>query len=49
LILTLGSSVSNIVVATLGNLVGGSLMVGAIYWFIYLRRTAGKRGVSSMP
>jgi formate/nitrite transporter len=30
----------NIVVATLGNLVGGSLMVGAVYWFVYLRKRA---------
>jgi formate/nitrite transporter FocA (FNT family) len=28
----------NVIVATLGNLVGGSLMVGAVYWFVYLRR-----------
>ena len=27
----------NIVVSTAGNLVGGSLMVGAVYWFVYLR------------
>jgi formate transporter len=36
--LTLGNAVHNIVMATLGNLVGGSLMVGAVYWFVYLRR-----------
>ena len=36
--LTLGASVHNIVVATIGNLIGGSLMVGAVYWFVYLRR-----------
>lgn len=30
----------NIAVATVGNLIGGSLMVGAVYWFIYLRRDA---------
>jgi formate transporter len=35
--LTLGGVVHNIVVATIGNLVGGSLMVGAVYWFVYLR------------
>lgn len=28
----------NIVVATIGNLIGGSLLVGAVYWFVYLRR-----------
>ena len=35
--LTLGGVAHNIVVATLGNLVGGSLMVGTVYWFVYLR------------
>jgi formate transporter len=35
--LTVGNAVHNIAVATVGNLVGGSLMVGAIYWFVYLR------------
>jgi len=33
-----GAALHNIVVATLGNLVGGSLMVGAVYWFVYLRK-----------
>lgn len=36
--LTLSGALHNIIVATMGNLVGGSLMVGAIYWFVYLRR-----------
>ena len=36
--LTVAGALHNIIVATLGNLVGGSLMVGAIYWFVYLRR-----------
>ena len=31
----------NLVPVTLGNIVGGALMVGAIYWFIYLRPRAG--------
>ena len=35
--LTLGGALHNIAVATLGNLIGGSLMVGAVYWFVYLR------------
>ena len=38
--LTAGRTLHNIVVATIGNLVGGSLMVGAVYWFVYLRRRA---------
>jgi formate/nitrite transporter len=36
-VLTIGSSIHNIAVATLGNLVGGSMMVGVVYWFVYLR------------
>jgi len=35
--LNAGGALHNIVVATIGNLVGGSLMVGAVYWFVYLR------------
>jgi formate/nitrite transporter len=35
--LTIGAAVHNIVVATIGNLIGGSLMVGGVYWFVYLR------------
>ena len=36
--LTMSNVVHNIAVATVGNLVGGSLMVGAVYWFVYLRQ-----------
>lgn len=36
--LNAGSAVHNIFVATIGNLVGGSLLVGVVYWFVYLRR-----------
>jgi formate transporter len=36
--LTLGAAAHNIAIATIGNLVGGSLMVGAVYWFVYLRK-----------
>ncbi|MGE0094548.1 MAG: formate/nitrite transporter family protein [Alphaproteobacteria bacterium] len=38
--LTVANALHNIAVATVGNLVGGSLMVGAVYWFVYLRRRA---------
>jgi formate/nitrite transporter len=38
--LTMSGALHNIVVATIGNLVGGSLLVGAVYWFVYLRRRA---------
>lgn len=36
--LTSSAALHNIIVTTAGNLVGGSLMVGAVYWFVYLRR-----------
>ncbi|MDX2201132.1 MAG: formate/nitrite transporter family protein [Hyphomicrobiaceae bacterium] len=36
--LTMGAALHNVAVSTVGNLVGGSLMVGAVYWFVYLRR-----------
>jgi len=35
--------VSNLLPVTLGNIVGGSLMVGVVYWIIYLR--GGSRAV----
>jgi formate/nitrite transporter FocA (FNT family) len=28
----------NLVPVTIGNIIGGSLMVGAVYWFVYLRK-----------
>ena len=30
----------NLLPVTLGNIVGGTLMVGAVYWFVYLRDAA---------
>jgi formate transporter len=30
----------NLLPVTIGNIIGGALMVGAVYWFIYLRRPA---------
>ena len=33
--------VTNITAATLGNIVGGGLLVGLVYWFVYLRPTRG--------
>jgi formate/nitrite transporter len=37
-----GFLIGNLLPVTIGNIVGGALMVGAIYWFVYLRgaRTA---------
>jgi formate transporter len=28
----------NLLPVTVGNVIGGALMVGAIYWLVYLRR-----------
>ena len=39
--LTAGGFIANLVPVTIGNIIGGALMVGIVYWFIYLRgRTA---------
>jgi formate transporter len=35
--LDVGSTVANIAAATLGNVVGGAVLVGLVYWFVYLR------------
>ena len=37
--LTWGSFLTdNLVPVTIGNVIGGAIMVGAVYWFVYLRR-----------
>jgi formate/nitrite transporter len=33
--------IGNLIPVTIGNIIGGSLMVGAVYWFVYLR---GRKG-----
>ncbi len=38
---TYGFLVRNLLPVTIGNVIGGSLMVGGVYWFIYLRRGKG--------
>ena len=35
--LSLGGFARNLIPVTLGNVAGGSLLVGAMYWFVYLR------------
>ena len=32
--------------ATLGNIVGGGIMVGAVYWYVYDSMTGNKRALS---
>ena len=35
--LDLGGFANNLAAATLGNIVGGAVLVGLVYWFVYLR------------
>jgi formate/nitrite transporter len=37
--LTIEAFVANLVPVTIGNVIGGTLLVGAVYWFVYLRPT----------
>jgi formate/nitrite transporter len=32
----------NLVPVTIGNIIGGSIMIGAVYWFVYLRKSDAK-------
>jgi formate/nitrite transporter FocA (FNT family) len=34
---------------TIGNIVGGAVMVGAVYWFVYLRRRTPEPAAASGP
>ena len=36
--LTWKNFLANLIPVTLGNIVGGSVLVAAVYWFVYLRR-----------
>jgi len=36
--LDLGGTVTNLAASTLGNVIGGSVLVALVYWFVYLRR-----------
>jgi formate transporter len=40
--LTLARFFYNLIAATLGNVVGGGVLVGLVYWFIYLRDRGGE-------
>jgi len=36
--LTIAAAVGNLVPVTVGNVIGGGVLVGGVYWFVYLRR-----------
>lgn len=38
-----GFIINNLIPVTLGNIVGGGVMVAAVYWFVYLRGEDGNR------
>jgi formate/nitrite transporter FocA (FNT family) len=35
--LSLAGALSNLALVTLGNIIGGTVLVALVYWFIYLR------------
>ena len=39
-VLSLSSALGNLVPVVLGNMVGGAIFVGTVYWILYLRRGA---------
>ncbi len=45
--ITIPGIVHNLVFATLGNIVGGSVMIGGMYWLIYRKGLGGVRPASS--
>jgi formate/nitrite transporter len=36
--LTLGGFANNLIPVTIGNIIGGGVMVAAVYWFVYIRK-----------
>ena len=49
--LDMEATVANIAAATLGNVVGGAVLVGLVYWFVYLRsmQDHGRGGARRPP
>ena len=44
--LTVEGFIANLIPVTIGNVIGGAVMVGVVYWFVYLR---GPRSTSGPP
>ena len=38
--LTWGNFLGNLLPVTIGNIIGGSVMIAAVYWFVYLRKAS---------
>ncbi len=41
--ITVTGLISNLVPVTIGNLIGGGILVGGVYWFVYLRVNHGRK------
>ena len=39
----------NLLPGTIGNVIGGALLVGAVYWFVYLRERPERGGAPVDP
>ena len=46
--LDLGGFVNNLVAATIGNVIGGAVLVGLVYWFVYIRPQEASGASGSM-
>lgn len=44
---TTAAAVANLVPVTIGNIIGGAVIVAGVYWFVYLRRTPEGQPVRS--
>jgi formate/nitrite transporter FocA (FNT family) len=40
--LTWGNFLGNLLPVTIGNIIGGSVMIAAVYWFVYLRKPSAQ-------
>jgi formate transporter len=40
---------NNLLPVTIGNIIGGAVMVGIVYWFVYLRQPAPQPGPAAVP
>jgi formate/nitrite transporter FocA (FNT family) len=47
--LDLGGFAGNLTAATLGNIVGGGVLVALVYWFVYLRAPATAAALATAP
>ncbi len=47
--LTWGGFVGNLVPVTIGNIIGGSLLIGVVYWLAYLRTERAQQVVAARP